>query len=301
MRRTRDGFGTPTTFTGKSDRDDFEAACLLDRYFCRVENPQNGILEKYLPWIKKEAEFGYKNHIFTFRLRGFEPEDVFSLAMCYAVSFLGLYSLEKDSAKMELFVKRYQEKNKTTDLPPEEIVFKKNRSDLVDFLKQKIRQLSMVVKKKGSGVSMFDTKVLYYKTQGKLNIDKQILSTVKDGYKGFFKVTQKDYLKIKKELKTKRKEFDKDGWHYFCVEKQSLQIEYHPMKAQEDEIAFDLSEVPESANAFCGSEDSIDYLSDFYDKYTKQEKIDMITSYIEKSKSAKKKEIARKLLQELQE
>ena len=292
MRRPRNCNGTASQSNCRTNKDDFEGACILDRYFCRAENPKKGELEKYLPMIKREAYFGYNKFITSFKILGFEQDDVYSLALCYATSFLGLYSLEKCPAKMEKLVQRYQEKNKTDSLPTEADIFKKNRSDMETFLKQKIENLHLVAKKNRKKVFLSTEKVLFFKTKETKIANHQALFDNEE-LKGYNKITKREFQEAQKKAKTISFEFSFEGWTYFSIQQHiggMVSLEAQLLENNEENTFFDKCGITES------KEDILEMI-DIFNKLSEKEKIEVLKNVVENSKDKEVVEVAKEYLE----
>jgi hypothetical protein len=294
MRRTRDGFGSTTTNVKRADSDDFESLCIMDRYFCRAENPPTGVLEKFVPHIKVLVKYEYQKYKTAFKKISFEEDDVYSLALCYATSFLGLYSIKKDAKKMANFVERFQKKNNTTDLPSDEVLFKKEKSDMTDFIKQKISTLADNTKKNCEKIYISESKTVYFKVKDRVEISESSLLTIPNGYKGYVKIKQSEYLEERKKVKSKRTEFESGGWTYFSYTKES-----QPFLSLETE-----EELENNSGIFlekCGIVDCDD-VSDVVEKFknlSDREKVNVLKRYIKQNKRRDKEllEVAKDLLE----
>lgn len=292
MRRPRNSNGTASQSNCRTNKDDFEGACIIDRYFCRAENPKKGELEKYLPMIKREAHFGYIKLMKSFKILGFEEGDIYTLALCYATSFLGLYSLQKCPEKMAKFVKRYQEKNKTNSLPSEEEIFKKNRSDMESFVKQKIMDLNLVANRQKKHVFLLTENVLFFKTQRIGTIDKTRF-TGEHKVNGYSKITKTEFVNAQKTARTISYEFTIDGWTYFSVQQQSggvCSLDAKLLENNEENTFFDKCGITES------KEDILEMV-DTFNRLSEQEKIEVLKKVIENSKDKEVVEVAKEYLE----
>ena len=213
------------------DRDfGFEKSCLMERYFKRINKDyllsmDKKVFDSYKDIVSQESRKTYAKFKNTFKNVGLELDDLENISRVYLVGYLGLYSLDNNPSAMAKFVDSFQRKNKTDNLPPKEIVLKKDRSNFISNLKQKLPMLADICRSKSTNIVCCGGYRKYLKIKDAKDI--QIVSELKGEIipEGYLLVTKREFLEAKKENNSKRKKkFLHKGFWYLAVSRDPVSV-----------------------------------------------------------------------------
>lgn len=180
-----------------STKEHFELTYLRWRYFMRASNPSEELIRQYEKAAYKVAKEAFNDHHESMKLSGLEIEDVCNIALVHLISYLGCYSLQFSESGQEKVV----EKRKKAEFPDEEVK-RKDLSNMMVFIQQRMRDLVRVFKQKNKNVLGEHSVAILYQL-----IDKEVpctdLELIKapDKY-GYRRVTPSQYKEVKRKLGT---------------------------------------------------------------------------------------------------
>ena len=223
--------------------DNFEMLYLRHEYLARIQNVDKIDITPFDHIANTTARIMYDKHFKNFNKMGFEVEDVISVTRIYLVAFLGLYSIDINKGALDRFVAKYKEKNGEDSYPTRKEIIRKDRNNLINFLKQRLSHYSVLCERKGRNVLVGkDFKGVFAETlNSKPACDEEIANDHKKY--GYRKVTKKE-LKEAKEIAVKYETpymYDKHGFKIIQVEilaKKPLLIEGFSPKREYDGHTF---------------------------------------------------------------
>lgn len=296
----------------KGRGEDFEYMSLMESYFDRTQNPSNSDMLAYEDIVVFESTQHYNSRKRLYHSIGLDLDDLKNLSRVYLVSFLGLFSLDKNQQKLEQLNQIYKKKNSTSNEVPKEVVLKKNRSNFICFLRQKLKVLLTICRKKARNILCSDITYKYYRIKKEdilpeneaFSWDKTLQSLSKQAEE----IIEYHFNTAKKLSKSSGKQtFNHNGFFYF----KSLPEFFTP-------TSFDTNFIEANdsiENSYCCStalshtENDPQCIiekryegGDCYDRFEELEdfeKRDVLLAYIKKNNDKELIEAAYKLLQEM--
>ena len=272
----------------------FESICLMDRYLCRVPNPDPKEFKQYEPNALMEARKAYFKFRRTFESVGFSLPDVENITRIYLCSFLGLCKIEENPIKLKEFELKYQKKNNTTEKPPVDLLFKKNKSDLSNFLKQKLPMLASVCSRKSRNIVVDCEEAFFFKSKNLVEVNEEALKTAPAGYKGYIGISEDEFKDAQKKSKSRGKTRFFDGdYHYISLSRQPA-----PFFTLDKISEIDIEETEESPFTPHGiiEKDDINSLFYTFDNLPRIEKIELLEEFVRKNKGSKLVSVAKEIL-----
>lgn len=297
MRRVRGDSVHNNKVSRLSCNDEFESVYLMDRYFCRTQNPDPKEFKLYEPETIMEAKKIYCKFSKVFESVGFSLPDIENIARVYLCSFLGLYKIENNSSKFLDFEKRFQAKNNTDSPVTKEAVYKKNRSDLNNFLKQKLPMLAVICARKSRNIVVDCEEKFYFKTKDLVDVNEEALKTAPYGYKGYYTIDKEEFKTAQKTSKSNnKKRFFNSGFHYFVLERKPA-----PFFALDSIIENEIDEDRRSVFSSGIIETESSSLFFTFDNLPRIEKMEMLEDFLRKNKKKKDElvKLATAMLEEL--
>ena len=163
-------------------------------YLVKVANPSESLLKSKDKIVRYAARRAYYKYLHEFSFQNMELEDVENIARVYTVSYLGLYSMDKDKEKKKRFKLKFQEKE-NREATKEEIDKKDNYS-LIAFLEQRLLECAHVLRQYSKGEAGFTYYCVFYRVSGEEwpNDDELIHSPKKYGWE---RLAWADFTKIR--------------------------------------------------------------------------------------------------------
>lgn len=175
-------------------KDEFELSYLRWRYLIRTSNPPAEVLKQFENAAYKCARDSFFGEKDTYIASGMELEDVCSIAQVHLVSYLGLYSIEHVPDQMEKFVNKYEKTNGKK--PDEKEIKRKNLSNMICFISQRLRDLIRICKQKNRNITGENVTYEIYKLTGKeKECSDWALSLSPESY-GFEKISRAEKIKV---------------------------------------------------------------------------------------------------------
>jgi hypothetical protein len=284
-----------------STREQFELAYLRWRYFMRVENPPEELVKQYEKAAYMVARDAYRQNQDTMLYSGLELEDVMNISLVHLVSYLGCYSLQfSDIGKKKVANKRAKEEYS------EEEVKRKDLSNMIVFIQQRMKDLVRVFKQKNRNIMGEKHVAVLYQL-----IDVEIPCSDEDLLKsphryGYRRVPPSQYNEIKRKLGRypEKGKFSVGDIKYRYVSSQTAPVWIEDYENYESLSVFNqIDKVPPQEEQFeLLKRYRMERLLDRYEKAPKKLKIKMLKR-VEKILSSKgmnkELELARRILGKL--
>ena len=199
-------------------QDDFEMLIVRHEYISKVKDPDPAWVKQWEPIVNTTAMLMYNKLKPNFAKVGYELEDVVSITNCYMIGYMGLYSLERNEKNRTKIVDSYKARLKRE--PTEQELTRKERTNLISFLRQRLQHASVLCGRKARSITVGnDKRAIYAFTKDSVPASDELIyeKGVKLGYR---KVTKDELKQIKLDARIKRtKELkDKDGFPIIQVE-----------------------------------------------------------------------------------
>lgn len=132
-------------------KESFELCYLRHQYLKKVKySPKKEELDNYTKIVdnfSRNTFYVYKN---LFLLVGLDLEDVVNISQIHLISFLGLFALERDVAKLNEFKQKFKGLNSIKCT--KEDILNKNKANFTCFLKQRLEDVVRVCRQKAKNV-----------------------------------------------------------------------------------------------------------------------------------------------------
>lgn len=199
-------------------QDSFEDLYLKHDYLTRVK-PYETSIESYEHIVKTTAHIMYEKYRLTFNKVGFYMDDVVNISRTYLHAFLGLYSFETDKESLRKFKEAFtQSKGRE---PYEEEIAKKQRNNLIHFLRQKLSTCLSFCERKSRNIVGAKSNIDYFAyTQKSVQVPFHLILEDPEYY-GYRRVNDTELKSIKvknKTTKNQKKEMrDEFGFKVFPI------------------------------------------------------------------------------------
>jgi len=196
-----------------NSKDDFELCYLRHQYLRRVDyNPTKQEMEPYMKIVNIQARKTFYAYMALFKMVGLEIQDIESIAQTHLVSFLGLYSFQKNPEKLRQFV--VSQVVKTGKVPSPYVQEGKNRANLTLFMKQRMEDVVRVCRQKARNIKGMPTEESYI-FYGPKRPPKNTRELVENYEKlGFRKLDVASFKTIRKRVMKQRKEQNRETERY---------------------------------------------------------------------------------------
>lgn len=199
-------------------QDDFEMLMVRHEYISKVKNPDPVWMKKFENIVNITASIMFEKLKPNFSKVGYDLDDVISITNCYMVGYMGLYSIERNEESkrkvLEAFVKRFERE------PTDEEIDKKERTNMISFLRQRLQHASIVCGRKAKNITVGEDKRMAFAfTESSIPAsDELILEKGKElGYRKLKKSELKD-IKLAARVSRNRELVDKDGFRVVEIE-----------------------------------------------------------------------------------
>jgi hypothetical protein len=210
----------------RSYKDDFEMVTLRHEYLKNIHNVDPKEIEKWKKYVNITAYQIYNKYRHNFEKVSFDIEDVISIAQVYLVGYLSNYGFKTNPDSVSKFVKKFVTTNKR--MPNEAELYKAERNEIINFLRQKISYCSGICGRKARNITVgTDIKKRFAKTPMAIDVNHELILEDHTKY-GYRKVTAKEWKEISKNPCQKSKEAptDKNGFEVITIEKFNTGITY---------------------------------------------------------------------------
>jgi hypothetical protein len=118
-------------------KDHFELRYLRWDHLVRAENPKDeGIFEENRKTVEVYANRYYMKYEELLRLNSLDADDLKNIIRCFIVSYNGLWSFSANPEKLEKFKAQFVKQEGVEPSPS--IIYKKNNSNMMSYIEQKL-------------------------------------------------------------------------------------------------------------------------------------------------------------------
>lgn len=180
-------------------QDQLELRYLRWDYLVKVANPKESLLLSKEKIVRYAARRAYYKYMYEFNFMSMDLEDVENIARVYTVSYLGLYSMDKNPQKKERFKKSFEEKEKRKTRKAD--IDKKDNYSLIAFLEQRLLECAHVLRQYCKGEAGFIYYSVFYRVHGdQWPTDDELINSPKRY--GWERLTWVDFTKIRDKFLT---------------------------------------------------------------------------------------------------
>lgn len=199
-------------------QDNFEMLILRHDYLKRVKDVDDKWIAEYEPIVKTTASIMYEKLKPNFAKVGYDLEDIQTITNCYMISYMSLYSLERNQEARTRINQSYL--RRFDRMPTDAEISRKEKINMMSFLRQRIQHASVLCARKARNITVdYDRRAIYAFTANSQPASEEAIyeNGVSLGYR---KVTKDEFKEIKKAAKfTRSRElFDKDGFGIIQIE-----------------------------------------------------------------------------------
>jgi hypothetical protein len=269
--------------TRKNAHEHFEDVYLRSSYLERIKPEQTGLFSQFHHEYKNTIDIlalrYYRRNTSFFKTVGFEPKDIYNFCNIQAWSFIENFSIVANDSAMRSFLRKRAEKYSDRDYPPTaEEITKKDKSNFIFFLNQRLSDLVRISKAKIRNIR--GTKeISSFFEQINPNLDTElVLEIARDPKKyGYRELSNTEVVALKKEMK---KDFRYEDFSH--KSKKYKYISYKNFLSKDD--AVDLFHGPHTNMFYLRP----DQFSEFEDELAQSEKITMMVSEFKSLRSEDK-------------
>jgi hypothetical protein len=198
--------------------NDFEMLYLRHEYAVRLKNPQESWVYEFEPIVGQTSRIMYEKLKPNFNKVGFDLDDIKTITNMYMIYYMDIYSLRSNKEArqkiVDKFIKRYDRE------PTDEELARKDRNNLINFLKQRLQHCCTVCSRKARSITVgCDKRAAFAYTKDSVRASEELILS---DYKklGYRKVTQAELKKAKIESRIKNcsELIDKDGFKIIEIE-----------------------------------------------------------------------------------
>jgi len=165
---------------------DFELVAMRWRYFLKSPNPLPERMKSFEGVLRRQANRAWSQFRYAYSTLGYDQDDVMSLARVYLVSYLGVFSVAEHPERMGKFAEQFEKNNGRK--PSAEDVLRKDRSNLSDFLWQRLEEAAKVCSQKNRNIRGTDRVVAAMSGRSPTKASDQELLSNPSGH-GYKKIT----------------------------------------------------------------------------------------------------------------
>jgi len=285
-------------------QDNFEMLIVRHDYLKRVEDVDSRWLKDYEPIVKTTASIMFQKLKPNFAKVGYDLDDIEAITNCYMISYMSLYSLERNEAALERINNTYTRRFGRPATEAE--ISRKEKINMMSFLRQRLQHASVICARKARNITVdHDRRATYAFTAIAVPASEEAI--YKDGADlGYRKVTKAELKEIKKAAKANRSKelYDENGYGVLEIELLSDGItegDYKSLFIDENTDIYHVS----AERSLSLVEEDVDMalmIEEFFEM-TKKEKRSCLKDFIDLYKNDKKYGIelsaARKMLKTL--
>lgn len=139
---------------------DFESLLFRWRYLSKISMPSSAEIEQYRSVINRASDTAYVSFTHQLKSCGVEREDLRSLAMVHVMSYIGLFSLQKNDDKRQRFIQFFEKKNGVA--PSSADLDKKDKANAYSFVHQRLFENVMYFWRKQRSYSGITKQIRYF-------------------------------------------------------------------------------------------------------------------------------------------
>lgn len=129
---------------------DLELVVVRWRYLLRSPNPAPARMAEFESVLRGATAKAWSRFRYAYSTLGYDFDDVLSLSRIYLVSFLGLFSLREHPSRLASFAEAFEKKR--GHAPDDDDVARKEKSNLSDFLRQRLEEAAKVCSQKNRNI-----------------------------------------------------------------------------------------------------------------------------------------------------
>lgn len=180
--------------------DYFELAYLRHRYFRKSQNPSTERIQQFEEMVCNVSDYFFSKNFRDFKMVGFEKEDIRNISRVHVISFISISGLKENKDLMNKFIKRHKSIYGEDSLPGDKDIFLKECYDLYIFLKQRMSELSRIVKSKNNNIRGTSDTHHFFLGDSHIIPENDELVHNPEKY-GFQRITKKYFNTLKEECK----------------------------------------------------------------------------------------------------
>jgi len=263
-------------------QDDFEMLMVRHEYLSKVKNPDPKWFDQYKSVVYITAGKMFNKLKPNFSKVGYGLEDVKHITNCYMLGYMSLYSLERNEKARNKIIQSYL-KNYGRE-PTEQELDKKERINLISFLRQRLHHASLICARKARNITVgTDKKAAYAFTSKSIPAtDEMIFESGEElGYRKITKDELKD-VKLKARAENLKDLVDKQGFKVIEIQFFNNGITEQDYK---DIFISDMQDVYHNSP------------EDFYINKEKEKNMNLMTKQFEALSNKQKKQCLRKFIE----
>ena len=199
-------------------QDNFEMLIVRHDYLKRVEDVDSRWLKDYEPIVKTTASIMFQKLKPNFAKVGYDLDDIEAITNCYMISYMSLYSLERNEAALERINNTYTRRFGRPATEAE--ISRKEKINMMSFLRQRLQHASVICARKARNITVdHDRRATYAFTAIAVPASEEAI--YKDGADlGYRKVAKAELKEIKKAAKANRSKelYDENGYGVLEIE-----------------------------------------------------------------------------------
>jgi len=285
-------------------KDDFEMLILRHEYLEKVENPDPTWIAEFEPIVKQTARIMYDKLKPNFEKVGYGLDDIIAVTNVYMISYMSIYSLRNNKEANQKAVDKHKLKN--NEIPDEIEMKRKDRNNLISFLRQRLYNTSAVCGRKARNITVGkDIKVAFAFTNESVAASSEAIleNPRKMGYRKVTKPELKEAKKLSRDA-SKKELYDVQGFKIIEINLPNKGIkaqDYRCLFSENNEDIYHLN--PEESFSLFEDRMSLYENSEDFEKMNHNEKKHRLRDFVtvNKEKPRYKEEIktARKMLRDL--
>lgn len=285
-------------------QDNFEMLIVRHEYLSKVDNPDPEWVKKFEPIVNTTAMIMYDKLKPNFSKVGYELDDIIMITNCYMIGYMGLYSLERNGKAKQRVLESYKKRFDREPTPQE--LAKKERTNLISFLRQRLQHASVLCGRKAKNITVgCDKRAIYAFTKDSVPASDEMIYEDHEKF-GYRKVTKEEFKDIKLNARINRSKelVDENGFKVIEVEMLNdgiSEYDYRNIFVSSKNDTFHTD--PESSIILKEKEEDLEYMMQEFEDMKIKDKKSCLKEFIQNHKGNKsyKTEVstARKMLKEL--
>ena len=185
-----------------SYQEHFELIYLRHKYFRKSTNPSPQRLGEFEEMICNISDKIYYKNIMTFKIIGFEEDDLRNIGRINTVSFISMSGLKENPTLMTKFIADHKAKFGQNSEPSKRDIFLRECYNLSKYLNQRLQEVAFFCEKKNNNIIADKTSKHYFIGNPKKNPEDESLMMNPQAF-GYKKITELQYKKYLKEYNPK--------------------------------------------------------------------------------------------------
>lgn len=198
--------------------DDFEMVYLRHEYAAKLTNPQESWVYEFEPIVGQTARIMYDKLRPNFDKVGFDLDDIKTITNMYMIYYMDIYSLRSNRDAYDRVVEKFMKRHERE--PSKEEIARKDRNNLINFLKQRLQHCCTVCSRKARNITVgSDRRAAFALTPESQSASEELIMT---DYKrlGYRKITKAELKEAKLNMRDNKlpELVDKNGFRIIEVE-----------------------------------------------------------------------------------